>query len=179
MRPINRTPKGLLEFLGLKSLGKNPDVFLDDVRPTFELQPWYMGTAQERLVTGEQLDNTVLPQSFSFRSLSTFVPPDQWWLLHQVTVTAVAPANAAIRRPGAMLRSNSGLNTPLDALVVYPGFLYNSSVQLVGTEGRPYTAWLPPGAELGWCCEELNLSAMGGGDIARVNVHLTITRVGS
>lgn len=182
-RPINRIPKGLLDFLGLKALGRNPEVFMDDVRPTFELSPWYLGTHAEGLAFSEQLTNVLPVLSFSFRAgfgTAARVPANEWWYLHAATLIVVAPVNAAFRRPGGCFRVNSGINTPINGLVTYPGYLFSNAAQQVGMQQDPTLGvFVPPGTDFGWACEELNLTAMGGGDIARVNLHLTITRLGS
>lgn len=39
--PINRLPRGLLSFFGIKSAGRNPQVLTEELLPTLDLQNWY------------------------------------------------------------------------------------------------------------------------------------------
>lgn len=39
--PLNLLPSGLLDFFGIKSMGRYPQYLDPDVKPTFELSEWY------------------------------------------------------------------------------------------------------------------------------------------
>lgn len=46
--PINRQPQGLLGFVDIKSMGKNPARLGDQVAPVLELRPYYAAAARRR-----------------------------------------------------------------------------------------------------------------------------------
>jgi hypothetical protein len=43
--PINRTPRGLLDFLAIRSGGRNPQHLTEDMLPVFEMADWYKEAA--------------------------------------------------------------------------------------------------------------------------------------
>lgn len=45
--PVNRIPNGLLDFLGIKSGGRNPDALSSGLAATLDLLQWYAYTASE------------------------------------------------------------------------------------------------------------------------------------
>lgn len=52
-RPIQPLAPGLLSLLGLKNLGRLPDGFADEVRPSLDLERWYLNGSSIILSTAE------------------------------------------------------------------------------------------------------------------------------
>lgn len=48
--PINRLPPGLLDLLGIRSGGRNPQVLLEQLQPHFDLTSWYLEASTIRTI---------------------------------------------------------------------------------------------------------------------------------
>lgn len=87
---IQRTPSGLLQFLGMVGTGVPPTLMADDVRATFNVLPFY-GVS---LMTGQSANGTLTNAGDNVELL---VPAGQQWVLlaAQGTVTLGAANETA------------------------------------------------------------------------------------
>ena len=44
-RPVSARADGLLSLLGIKNLGRNPDLLMESVQPVVDVEPWYLRSA--------------------------------------------------------------------------------------------------------------------------------------
>lgn len=78
--PLNRIPRGLLDFFGIKSGGRNPQVLTEQLLPTYELNDWYNEAAATEFQASLPLIVANTNSGFStFTGLD--VPPDQVWIV--------------------------------------------------------------------------------------------------
>lgn len=78
---INRLPRGLLSFLDTNTQGVNPAQLLETVTGNLDLEPFYRS-----LVRYENLTVTAVGAAASTQAASVFVPIDELWLLHGVSI---------------------------------------------------------------------------------------------
>lgn len=82
-RPVQGYPVGFLSLLGLKNLGKLPDVLLDEVRPSFDVTGWYLRGIRVP-ITQDVLDiGTGVVQTIF---ITTRVPEGEVWFVHSSLV---------------------------------------------------------------------------------------------
>jgi len=86
--PINRLPQGLLDFLGIRSGGRNPQQLTEQLLPTMDLSDWYKQNASREVqVTATSL---VADTSAGFFSLTVAgavfeVPNNEIWIMRRGT----------------------------------------------------------------------------------------------
>lgn len=182
LKPINRRPQGFLDFFGLKSLGRNPEKFLEGVRTTVDLREWYLRTNAEQLtgVLSMAAPLTLVPTSDPFAPVpGLVVPPDEWWFIHATTLVLFGQTGFAVTGPGVMTVLNSAPNQYYEALISnstleYSGVLSGNTS--LSYHARPRT-WLPPNTQIG--ASWIYLDDPGPptpGDVVNFNVHLSLTR---
>lgn len=76
---IQRFPAGLLDLLGIQSLGQTPNILADEVRPVIEYLSLYFA---DRLTT---LQTSVAGVQFSGDSATLTVPANELWLVKEVS----------------------------------------------------------------------------------------------
>lgn len=90
---VQTIPYGLLGFLGVKSMGKNPSPLRDDLQPTIDLTRWYY-----------ELDSTIfgadaiaVPAAGGLTASTFIVTPQRegWWVTNIHCVTGNMPATPA------------------------------------------------------------------------------------
>lgn len=89
---INRQPPGLIGFLGIKNLGRgNPQQLSELLQGCWELAPWYAASALETI------SQTIAAPVLGAQSFGNFtVPPGEYWLLRDFTLTCATLGAAAI-----------------------------------------------------------------------------------
>jgi len=132
---------GLLELLGIKNGGSNPENLARYVQPTFDLADWYVRARRE---------NNSLTLAFPTGSVATavptgVVPSGEWWFVERFTVSAALAAADKVQFMGGRIIVSTGgffaTNTAFtDASV---GALAHN---LAVSELRPF--WLAPGDAL-------------------------------
>lgn len=153
LRPIQTQPRGLLGLLQLKSLGRQPDTLLAEVRPTVDmLDLWLQGVS------------TSLPDVYTRAAVTTGAgaivafttpgvlgpPPGETWWVENFLLDIFIPAAAAdsIRAVAPIIIWNT-------VGTLQYGYLGESktvnSVAGVNTRDQMGAGgfWLPPGAQLG------------------------------
>jgi hypothetical protein len=134
---INKSPGGLLGFLGLKNGGRNPSQFGELVAPTWDLSPLYLYTNTEYTET--------LPSAAAIGYVPAFtVPNGEFWYVHEYGVySAVLGAGQSVTWALAM-------RDPGGSIVV--NLTPAATVTVVGTRGVLGTLLdraLSPGTTLG------------------------------
>lgn len=186
LRPINRRPQGFLDFFGLKSLGRNPEAFIDGVRNTVDLREWYLQTNSIEVVDTLTRTNANTNTGTSFTALPTLrVPDDRWWFVHCATMIVVMPPDAVISSPAIVARKTTVPGGYIECLVDARG-VSTSTVGLtpgtalnIPTFGDPVNRWLAPGTQFGIAYGYGVFSTMAGGDTLRLNAHLRVTEAAS
>lgn len=82
---INRQPQGLLGFLDIKNLGRNPSPLSDGLAATLPLTDWYLETAAEYLTEGNlEIAGPALGYNrWTQAAQNLVVPQNQWWRVHE------------------------------------------------------------------------------------------------
>lgn len=89
---INTSPRGLLAALGIKSVGQNPYLLLDEVRPQVDLWPQYV---QENLQLTEVSTAAVNTIGTNYGNNSLVVPNNQIWWIESLTIISGTVLGAA------------------------------------------------------------------------------------
>lgn len=133
---LNRIPRGLLGFLGIKNGGRNPDQLATFVQGEIALFDWYMAT-------NRQYDRAVV--SIAAGAWTTFftVPQGQYWYVqHASFVTNILTAGQTLETVIAIQDAPGlrqfNLSEPLGSRTV--GAVYAASAR---------NFWLNPGEALG------------------------------
>lgn len=94
--PINRLPAGLLGFIDVKAMGKNPAFFGDVVSPVVDLTPFYRSASRFRVIS-----TNIVPTG-AFTNVSNIVVPDgKVWLIENILATS-AGLTATAQLSGAV-----------------------------------------------------------------------------
>lgn len=127
---IQRPPWGLLDLIGAKSNGQNPNQLSDMVSATIELTPWEL--------VGRSLDVVAVNAGATMRdsSASLKVPSNELWLIQQIGGFMNASAIAVVM--GASLYYST-----LDS--GYNHTVYTNGVQIaLANTSRVTLGWTPP-----------------------------------
>ena len=90
--PINRVPRGLLDFLGIRAAGRNPQTLSEQLIPTLDLNDWYKAADQLNVLftlTALAADTNagllLIPATApNITTLGTVkVPKDQIWIFRR------------------------------------------------------------------------------------------------
>lgn len=96
--PLNRLARGLLDFFGIKAMGRNPQQLIESVMPTIDLLDWYAHTDALRVfwdrtdagnVTGAGyniLDTTPTDIASLVTPLTLTVPQNEMWMIVEAHV---------------------------------------------------------------------------------------------
>lgn len=116
-RPISSLANGFLTLLGVKNMGKNPEVLLDEVRPVLEMRDWYLNSNIQEAVASAA---GVATELAGFQG-SMVVPAGELWWVDALTVRIdSAPASTPrILQLAAAMRTNGtkylvGIGADLD-----------------------------------------------------------------
>lgn len=182
MRPINRIPQGFLDFFGLKSLGRNPEVLLDEVRPSLDMTEWYLRTNAEQMRGFTTHTAPFIAFGDPFDGPIFTVPPGEWWFVHAATLVVFGQVGAVWRQPGIMTVRNSQPSQYFEALVstnMTDAADGTSPVNSHATFSARPRVWLPPNTQIGTCFAYIDDGTMAPGDTLNFNVHLSVTRASS
>lgn len=92
--PVQVIAPGLLGFLQLKTLGRNPENFSDTIVPTMDVRTWYM-EARHQLVTQAAINLGAGPFN-GFQAASSFVVPNnEYWWVQNVTFSVGSAISGA------------------------------------------------------------------------------------
>jgi len=152
-RPIQAIPQGLLGFLQLKNMGKNPSEISDLLQPVMDLREWYLQTAQRNFIgNGGAAPSAALPNNtVGFIGwLATVpnitVPPNEWWYCPYYT------ALSATLVAGETIQFGVGFRNP-DAGFTYQTLIGDPCDPVTGANKRAFAFardfWVPPGSQLG------------------------------
>ena len=161
-RPIQLIPRGLLGFLQLKNLGKNPSDFPSVLQPTLELFDW--------LTQSEQLSTVGTDAAIAAVGTNTYlsVPSGEAWWLHDVQASInLAAAATIVCSPSYNLGpvgapSFSRLLTPLQQ---YSQAVHGTTIVIPSTLYKPML--LTPGCTLGIRTTALSAATTAGNLVAR------------
>lgn len=181
-RPVNRIPHGYLDFFGLKSLGKNPNVLLDDVRPTVDLREWYLRTNAQAVRFNQQLvAGSAYPASDPHIATGAqVVPAGEWWYVHSCTLIVFSMAAAVVQSPGVMSVRDSQPSQYYEGLITTDPAVLASGAAAAARSWAFHSQpriWFPPLTSIGASYGFQDLSGMAPGDVVNFNVHLSITWV--
>jgi hypothetical protein len=176
-KPVNRVAKGLIGFLGLKFLGRNPDTLEGDIRPTIDLREWMLRTNAEQLSQTSSFDNAAPLFGTPFAALnpSVVVPFDQWWYVHAATLIVVLPPTGFVSSPGIVARQSTQPSAYYEGIVTTEWNAQPTATNVRVNVARP-GLWFAPGTVFGFSWAFMNTSGMIAGDFLRLNMHLSITR---
>lgn len=164
-RPISARADGLLSLLGIKNLGRNPDLLMESVQPVLDAQGWYLrSSAVGYSGTGP----------FGFIGENVFpaelLASDQEWLyIHyaQFQIFGLAAGNPFARV--FVFR-----NTPGNAQTLWSSG--RTASQLIAgvdiAEVQVRDIWIPPGAQLGFAGDDNTVGDtwVWGAQVSRVLV---------
>lgn len=181
MRPINRIPQGLLSFFGLKSLGKNPEVLLDELRGVIDLKEWYLRTNAEQIRFTQQIVAGGL-HPVSDPHIATgelVVPAGEWWYIHAATLVLFGQTGVVWAKPGIMTVRNAQPNQYFESLVdsLVSDFTTATAQDRSATFHARPRVWLPPLTSIGGSYFYLDDTGMAPGDVVNFNIHLSVTKV--
>ena len=165
-----RYPAGLLELLGSKSSGINPDSIAPTIQGSVDLTQFY-GLSQEAY---KQEPNSGFTAIAEGAGLTLTVPGDQWWLLHDLSMVIEKTATATAGQ--FSLWQRNGTLGPFVGLAsgpnqyAYPWGSTAAPLSLVAFFNPAIPRLLRPGTVLYGTCDIL-------GTDARVNARLS-ARVG-
>jgi len=81
-RPVQTEPAGLLSFLGIKNMGRNPDALSELLQPVLDLEDWYLrGIREPTAVLSYAAGATGI-------AVDTYLntPASEWWYVHDMGV---------------------------------------------------------------------------------------------
>jgi len=145
MSGINRTPTGILGFLGIKNFGRNPETVSGILSPTWDYSDWYLQT------------NAIFrSQAVSFNARGYFavfaVPLSEVWTIHSLSCLA-GPliAAEAIRIHPCVADQASSVFTLCDQTTD----LVSNTVGNFGVTALARRTVLGPGEVAGFFCSDL------------------------
>lgn len=164
-RPIQTAAPGLLSLLQLKNLGKNPDVLLEEVRPTLEMVPWWL--RGDSIPVYEAAISAATSELLSPAVLAT--AQNEWLYIHSLTGWWTAVTNPSPAGSGVELRiTEVGSGNPIYRGPWVPGADINTIGSATATL-RDF--WVPPGYQV----QLLMVGSIGdfyaiGGYVTRVQI---------
>ena len=160
--PINTLPRGLLDFLGIQSMGANPRNLAQLVQPIIDMMPFYLAQEEEyfRLVRATTIPvgsaigtlwqwSSTAPVDIINGAAGLIVPNNEIWYVSEMTA-CVALSNAAndffIPQLTLLPAGGNGQFLPQTMYGMQP-VLGTSPGQIAGAQlARPF--WAGPGSTL-------------------------------
>jgi len=141
---INRQPRGLLSFLGIKNSGRNPRSLADVLAPTVDLRDWYLAQNSESVTVNISVAGIGFTPFF-------VVPETDTWAILATSINSQAVLGA-----GVSLQIGAGWTRNPNAQIFAP----LTTVGNTYTVGQVAAAWspagslvmVPPGAQVGAYC---------------------------
>lgn len=148
MAGINRQPRGLLNFLGIQNVGRNPGQLGEQLSPVIDLRDWYLQQNTESVALNSSVASLGFNPFFS-------VPDTETW-----AVISTAANSAAALGAGVTFQIGVAWSRPSPTVAVISPL---SEVGPVATTGAVAVAWgfpadlifVPPGAQIGIYCSQL------------------------
>lgn len=166
--PIQTIPSGLLGFLQLKNMGRNPSELVDALSPTLQMNDWYFMSRAEQLPVGSRNVANGAVGILPWTTNPLIVPNEEaWWVIdYNVTVSIVTGETCGV---------HCGWRDPTS----FPHLFGTPSFFLNGPAALTYQPvaygggiFLPPGSELGVyvaaATTAANIEASGNGWIVRL-----------
>lgn len=141
---INRTPDGVMGFLGIKNFGRMPDMLNSTLAGTWELAPWYLNVNCS--YQQSSLNGVVIGPSIVFT-----VPNNEIWYVTDFSMYQFSPAAA-----GAVMALVRFGQRTADYVVMGPSYRTGPSQAAHNGITRPFI--LGAGESLGWTCAEITVS---------------------
>lgn len=163
-RPISARADGLLSLLGIKNLGRNPDLLMESVQPVLDAQGWYLRSsavpASENFVAAFASEN--------FQATFLQAPDDTWLYVHYASGQAINGGGVA----GPLVKFFVFRATP--GVIIYET-AHVEPILASGAEGAVVTIrdfWIPPSYGLLFGCDDLvvGTGVRVGGLVSRVQV---------
>lgn len=155
--PINRIPRGLLDFLGIRSGGRNPQQLTEQLVPTFDLRDWYL-ESQTIEVNGNLAGFAATANAGFLSTTTTFpqnlgacvVPSNEAWLLRAGSAYRWEfSLNAGQNHFGQLVIRNTTSQAFRYAPFNYGGYSQSDAAYVRG--GQTVTlsdVWLHPGEQI-------------------------------
>ena len=146
---IQQIARGLLDQLGIKGTGINPENLLDDVRPVMDVTNYYGLAKIEQLSTSETTVNPSEGQSFGVQ----VIPPGEAWRVHGIGYRLSNLSTSVFNVSWKSFIRAGGTGTALRVGEINADSQMTNAEQY--SEGHIFTPplVLPPGSELGLVCE--------------------------
>lgn len=159
--PIQEFPRGLLDLLGLKIAGKNPDVMSNLVQPQLELLDWYLESRATNInVPILQPGATGSVGFFGGSPTTLVVPQNEFWRVHHFALSWSSATGNVIRSSPAAIFSTPSMQMVFGP----PSQAFSAAIAVapfVSAERVPF--WLPPGSELGQYVTEATIAVPANG----------------
>jgi len=155
--PINRLPQGLLDFLGIRAGGRNPQTLTEQLLPTLDLLRWYKDSQQ--FLSHLSLSALVANQNAGILPLtnlpglnSGLVPQNEAWiLLPGTSVSWTFDVVAGLRARGVLrIQPDPGTGSVLLPLPMLPWGYDTSDAAVIQDGGMVLSTeqWMPPNSRL-------------------------------
>lgn len=149
--PIQEHPRGLLDLLGLKIAGRNPESMLSTLYPGLDLLEWYLNA---RSVTMVRALDTIAAGTVGIIGATgnnLLVPQAEWWYVHHLGITAISSTGNDVKLSPAIIVP--GMNHPTSVgtatIILGSGFSGPFAAATAAAPAwlvdRPF--WAPPGSE--------------------------------
>lgn len=179
-RPIQAGARGFLALLGLKNMGSLPEFLSEEVRPTLDMEGWYLRD-QAQIVSANEGVGTPATRA----GAQLFVVPDnEWWYVHELsTRIELASGPTAFDVLGLSSYIQQRYGTQSTQNIISPPrepMTLTSIVGAVTFAAQPIRSiWCTPGARLGLHTDYANIEdgVNPPPGIARGSVHYTPIRV--
>jgi len=153
--PINRLPDGLLDFLGIRSGGRNPQNLTEQLLPTLDLTRWFKDVQQ--FVDTANLDPLIANTNAGLIPLTNLVnaglvPQNEcWFVLPGTAITWTFAVVAGLRiRGNLVIQRNPGVGSTLLDLPCRQWGYDASDAAIIQSGGMTLTEemWMPPNSRL-------------------------------
>jgi len=159
--PIQTALSGLLDFLQLKNLGRNPTLLADSVQPVLNVNDWYKSEQPEVVGGRTGLGSTVVYAGYE-NTATLEVPSNEVWRVRDYTVALVIDLATCTgveiyALAPAMRYRQEAFDVGAGVMVGRSRPFYDSTLTgPLPTNGNKFFApslrdfWAPPGAFLGF-----------------------------
>lgn len=178
--PVQIIPPGLLGFLQLKNMGKNPQLIPDSYQPTIEMRDWLFLARYEEVSVTITGGISVGYTEFNGGDIGVYsgVVPDNeaWWLVGITARTRPMIATESCQMEIAWSQKNGALSSqrPISIGPTSPRVVGQAPLNQTRAICSAGQLFLPPGAWLGiYALENVALSAMSiSADLRMVRLRL-------
>ena len=162
---IQRTPTGLLQYLGMVGTGIPPTLMADEVRASFDITPFYnAGVIAGQSVAG----NVQVPGNTQIAT----VPAGQAWLVLGGQLSVQAGAIGETVRTSALIGLKDGNNVRVATSQTMTSLA--ATARLSHGFMLPNPILLTPGESIGFVLEDSNLGVARTGGIVALTAVLAV-----